>query len=168
METQRNRQNTFTVTGVFANSNDAENAYHLLMELGYAPGEVTVMMSDETGKKICDSRKRLTRMLLASNFKPVYQNFGNDICHAIDEMGKFISLPGVSLIVAGDFKNNGLRALTNSVMSDKYAQFYQSLIRDGEIVIDFTPHSAREKNVITGEWENYHGFPIIRRSENAA
>ncbi len=60
------------------------------------------------------------------------------------------------------------RALTNSVMSDKDAEFYRAVIRDGEIVIDFTPHSAIEKNIVTTLWEDYRGFPVVRRQKIAA
>lgn len=167
MEARRNRKDTFTVTGVFASRKDAENAYHLLMELGYAPEEVTLIMSDETGEKICGKRKSESRFVLGRKINTT--NYaGSNISDAIDSLGKFVALPGVALMVAGDFQDGGVSALINSVMSDKYAGFYKSVIKDGEIVIDFTPHSAREKNIIMNLWENYRGYPVIRKAENAA
>lgn len=168
METQADRKNVFTVTGVFASSRDAENAYHLLIELGYMPEEITLIMSEEMGQRISNSQSEKSGLITEKKSKNIDRKFASGISHAVDSLGKFVALPGVSLMVAGDFNDGGVRALTNSVMSDKYADFYRSLILEGEIVIDFTPHTAKEKNMITGLWENYRGYPIIRRASNAA
>jgi len=138
------------------------------MELGYTPKEVTLIMSEETCEKIASNYPEKSQNGTGKSSRFTNMKIARDISDAIDSMGKFVAIPGVAMMVAGDLNDRGLRALSNSVMSDRYADFYQSLIRDGEIVIDFTPHSAREKNMITGLWENYRGYPIIRRAENAA
>jgi hypothetical protein len=166
MENQGNGKSAFTVTGVFADKADAENAYHFLMTLGYTPSEVTLIMSDETGQKMNKNNDRHHRAGSRTRF--IIQKELNGISEAIDAYGKFVAIPGVSLIVAGDLAGSGLNALANSVMSDKYATYYKTLIKDGEIVIDFAPHSVKEKNMIAGLWEDFHGYPITRRANHAA
>ena len=166
MENQGNGKSAFTVTGVFADKGDAENAYHFLMTLGYTPSEVTLIMSDETGQKM--NRQSDQRLLGGSRTRFTIQKELNGISEAINSYGKFVAIPGASLMVAGDLAGSGLHALANSVMSDKYATYYKTLIKEGEIVIDFAPHSVKEKNMITGLWEDFHGYPITRRANHAA
>jgi hypothetical protein len=166
METTKMRKNTLTVTGVFANEEDAENAYHLLMELGYTPEEVTLIMSNKTGESLL--KHDFFEAETLSEADQDREEAGNNISDAIDTMGKFVSFPGCTLIVAGDFKDGGIRAVAESVMSDEYAEFYQNRVREGEIIIDLTPHNLKEISMITDLWENFRGYPLIRRSKHAA
>ncbi len=168
MDTRLNGRDVSTITGVFASSDDAENAYQLLMELGYDPGEVTLIMSDETGEKLRRRNNKDARPVSGRKEKSHRNEIDSYISAVVDSLGKFVALPGVTLMVAGDLKDGGVRALTNSVMSDKYGEFYQAVVRDGEIVINFTPHSSREKNIVVTLWEDYRGFPVVRRPANVA
>ena len=165
METLNTKKDTCTVTGIFATREDAENAYHTLIEMGYSPEEITLIMSDETNDKLY---KRSSVMMLDSNYGFHNDDVCNSIADAIDHLGMFVSFPGVSLVVAGDFNDGGVRALTSSVMSDKYAQFYRNRLKDGEIVINFQPHTLKERNIIASIWENYGGDSVIRRLSHAA
>jgi len=165
MENQHTKRDTCTITGVFATQEDAENAFHILMEMGYNPEEITLIMSDETKDKIYNHKAGLR---LDSVPDSEHANACMTILDALDSLGKFVAIPGVSLMVAGDFNDGGVRALTSSVLSEKYAQFYQTRIKDGEILIDFQPHTMKERNMITSLWENYGGDSVIRRLGNAA
>ena len=165
MENQFKKNNAFTVTSVFSTKEDAENAYHVLMLMGYTPEEITLIMSEDTKEKLY---KHDTRMLLNSSGCFDKENSCITISDAVDTLGKYVALPGVALMVAGDFNDGGVRAVSTSVMSDKYAQYYRTRINEGEIVIDFQPHSLKERDMITGLWENYGGFSHIRRVGNAA
>ena len=167
MEEGYNKKNTCTVTGVFATREDAENAYHILMSLGYTPDEITLIMSDKTQDKLYNNRIDYSKSAVDAGFN-FNKNSCNTISDAIDALGKFVAFPGVALMVAGDFNDGGVRALTGSVMSDRYAQYYRTRINDGEIVIDFLPHTINERNMISGLWEDYGGDPLIRSVENAA
>jgi len=160
-----NKANTCTVTGVFATREDAENAYHILMELGYSPDEITLIMSEKTQDKLYNSRTDYSGFDAGFHFD---KSSCNTISDAIDALGKFVAFPGVALMVAGDFNDGGVRALTDSVMSDRYAQYYRTRINDGEIVIDFLPHTVNERNIISGIWEDFGGDPLIRNVDNAA
>jgi hypothetical protein len=168
MEARYNKQDTFTVTGVFATRQDAENAYHILMELGYTPDEITLIMSDETQEKLYKSPDQDLKMLLESRKYNRSDENCSTIYDALNTFGKFVALPGVALMVAGDFNDGGVRALSGSIMSDKYAHYFQTKIKDGEIVIDFKPHTARERNIIANLWENCGGDPLVRRARNVA
>ena len=165
MVNQNTKRDTCTITGVFATREDAENAFHSLMELGYSPDEITLIMSDETKDKLYNQQIGLMLDTVPDSSRG---NACITILDALDSLGKFVAIPGVSLMVAGDFNDGGVRALTSSVMSDRYAQFYQNRIKDGEIVIDFQPHTIKERNMITSLWENYGGDSVIRRLSHAA
>ena len=163
METNYNMQDTCTVTGIFATREDAENAFHILIELGYNPAEITLIMSEETKEKLYNC---CVPQIHSAGFNG--KRCCATISDAINTLGKFISFPGVALMVAADFNDGGVRALNASVMSDRYAQYFRTRINDGEIVIDFKPHTVQERNIITGLWENYGGDPLIRRFRNVA
>ncbi|MCE7041502.1 hypothetical protein [Dyadobacter sp. CY312] len=157
------RSNAGTVTGIFATKEDADRAYDSLMELGYSEEEITLIMSEETQEKLYGQPVSLSN----SSYGDESQT-RNPIVQAIRHLGKFVSFPGVAMVVAANFNDGGIRALSASVMSDKYAQFFRGKINEGEIVIDFKPHSVSERNYITGLWKKFGGFPLIRRLSTAA
>jgi hypothetical protein len=159
----RNKVNAGTVTGIFATREDADRAYHSLIELGYCEEEITLIMSEKTQEK----HFGIPGDKLNAGYTPDPQN-ESDIVRAIQHLGKYVSFPGVALVVAANFNDGGVRALSASVMSDTYAQFFRGRINDGEIVIDFNPHSIKERNLITGLWKSLGGLPLIRRLDVAA
>jgi hypothetical protein len=168
MEALHQHKSINTVTGVFATREDAEKAYQTLIKLGYRAEEITLIMSKDT----CDR-------LYEHDGDSFYNNSGLDyfkrkklrvsrISDALDVYGKFVAIPGLALVVAGNLQEGGFRALSSSVMSDEYGEYFQSRIQDGEILIDFGLHTAKERNLIIGLWENYGGYPIVRKISNAA
>lgn len=156
------KQDAGTVTGIFATKEDAEVAYNSLLQMGYAPEEITLMMSEHTKERF-----------YKDVFPDPYQlggcpAAGNAIQTAIRFLGRFVAFPGVAMMVVGNLRDGGIRALARSVMSDKYAQFFRTRINEGEIVIDFNPHSVKERNLIWAIWEKCGGLPLIRRSGRVA
>ncbi|HEV7381078.1 MAG TPA: hypothetical protein VGN64_14860 [Dyadobacter sp.] len=156
------RQDAGTVTGIFATKEDAEIAYNSLLQMGYRPDEIILMMSEHTKERFYND--------------PMIDPFqlsgcpatGNAIQTAIRFLGKFVAFPGVAMMVVGNLRDGGIRAMSRSVMSDKYAQFFRTRINEGEIVIDFNPHSVKERNLIRTIWEKCGGFPLVRRSGRVA
>ena len=163
MDTNNTINNAGTITGIFATKEDADRAYYSLMELGYSEEEITLIMSEETQEKLY----ALPVSVSSSGYVYESQN-KNPIQTALEHLGKFVSFPGVAMVVAANFNDGGVRALSASVMSDKYAQFFRGRINEGEIVIDFKPHSIYERNYITDLWKKIGGFPLIRRLSTAA
>lgn len=166
METIHKTRSISTVTGVFATRVDAESAYLTLLNLGYDPSEITLIMSQDT----CDK-------LYAQSSSKIYQGPAGEkirrlqvsrISEALDVYGRFVAIPGLALVVAGNMKAGGFRALASSVLSDDYAAYFQSRIRDGEILMDFGLHTFKEKKLIMGMLENYGGDPLVRRVKSAA
>jgi hypothetical protein len=151
-----------TVTGIFATKEDAETAYNFLIEMGYEPDEITLMMSEHTKERFYKDVNP-DHYLLAGRAVT-----DNAIQTAIRFFGRFVAFPGVAMLVVANFRDGGIKAVTRSVMSDKYAQFFRTKINEGEIVIDFNPHSVKERNLIRAIWERCGGLPLIRRSETAA
>lgn len=163
MRAQRETQNTSVITGMFANTTEAENAYHLLMELGYAPHEVTLIMSEKLSEALLgrtNGRKTLR----------IHQDLEccPEISDAITAHGTCVAIPGCKIVVTGDFSDGSARAISESVLSDDYAEFYQSRLEEGEIIIDFVAHSARDKRLVRKMWADCDCLPIVRHAGHAA
>lgn len=155
MKSIPDRKDINTVTGVFATREDAENAYQALLDLRYNPNEITLVMSRETRDKLFTDQNVKTRRTTR-------------IAAALEKFGTEVTIPGLALVVAGNLADNGMRTMMSSVLSDQYAEYFQGRIADGEILIDFGLHTAKEKNRIIHLWENYGGDPLVRRVSIAA
>ncbi|MCE6991314.1 hypothetical protein [Dyadobacter sp. CY323] len=166
METLPSPKKISTVTGVFATRQDAESAYRTLIKLGYNAEEITLIMSEDTCVNLyqhCGADFYTENIQHRRNKLQVTR-----ISEALEVYGRFVAIPGLALVVVGRLDDGGLRALSSSVMSDEYSEYFQRRIQDGEILIDFGLHTPKERKLITGLWENYGGFPLVRRVENAA
>jgi hypothetical protein len=157
-----------TLTGVFATRDDAENAYRTLLKLGYRAEEITLIMSEETCDRLYERHEEDFYVSKNQDYFKRKKLQVSRISDALDVYGRFVAIPGLALVVAGNLKEGGFRALSNSVMSDDYAEYFQRRISDGEILIDFGLHTVKERNLIIGLWENYGSFPLVRRVRNAA
>ena len=166
METVRANRSVDTVTGVFATKTDAENAYRTLLKMGYQPDEVTLIMSEETCRKLYEASCSDLGNEMSERQKHKLQV--TRISEALDVFGSYVAIPGLALVVAGDLGGSAARAITSSVLSDDYAEYFQRRIQDGEILIDFGLHAARERKTIMGVWETYGGMPLSRKVSNAA
>jgi len=168
MNTIHNKKSINTITGVFSTIKDADNAYHALLEFGYKPYEITLIMSEETHQKLF-TQHDIDFYLNSNSFKENGREPEvSSISDALDVFGRFVAIPGLSLVVAGNFTDGGFRALSGSVMSDEYAAYFQSRIKEGEILIDFSLHTVSERNYIINLWEYYGGFPLVRKVSHAA
>ncbi|KAA0992581.1 hypothetical protein [Dyadobacter aurulentus] len=163
MESSQQKRSINTVTGVFATREDAENAYQSLLHLGYKADEITLIMAEETFDKLYDRKVNRFQHSPARKKLQVTR-----ISEALDVLGRFVAIPGLALVVATDFAKGGARALSSSVLSENYAEYFQNRLLHGEILIDFSLHTAREKNLIVHQWEDFGGYPLIRRISNAA
>ncbi|MCE7062114.1 hypothetical protein [Dyadobacter sp. CY343] len=164
MESLHQQKSINTVTGVFATRKDAENAYQTLLRLGYRADEITLIMAEGTFDKLFDHPKNYFYQDSTSTKKEQVTK----ISEALDVLGRFVAIPGLALVVAGDLTKGGVRALSSSVLSDEYAEYFQNRLLDGEILIDFGLHTNREKDLIVHKWEDFGGYPLIRSVNNAA
>ncbi|MCF0048928.1 hypothetical protein LXM25_02590 [Dyadobacter sp. LJ53] len=163
-----NTESVNTVTSVFATRADAENAYKALLKLGYDAEEITLIMSEETCERLyqyhdLDHDNNRTPSLGKGKKLQVTR-----ISDALDVFGRFVSIPGLALVVAGKLNEGGQRAIAGTVLSDEYATYFQRRIQEGEILIDFGLHNVKERNLIVNLWENYGGYSLVRKVNNAA
>jgi hypothetical protein len=166
MKTFDHNKSINTVTGVFSTKEDAENAYQTLLNLGYMPNEISLIMSEETCRQSFGyAAEDFERNFLLHHRKKLQVT---SISDGLDVYGKFVAIPGLALVVIGDLHEGAHRALLSSVLSDDYAEYFQRRLVDGEILIDFGLHTSREKRLILGLWEDYGGFPLVRRISAAA
>jgi hypothetical protein len=153
---------------MFATRADAENAYLSLLKLGYKPEEITLVMSEETCDRLYQYHEDdfyQSRKVRSGAGKKLQVTRISD---ALDVLGRFVAIPGLALVVAGKLDEGGQRALSNTVLSDEYATYFQRRIQEGEILIDFGLHNLKERNLIVNLWENYGGFSLVRKISNAA
>ncbi|MCF2492802.1 MULTISPECIES: hypothetical protein [Dyadobacter] len=168
MNSTHTKRSVNTVTSVFATRTDAENAYKALLKLGYEAEEITLIMSEETSERLYHYHDKDYDDKRESGLGKGKKLQVTRISDALDVLGRFVAIPGLALVVAGKLDERGQRAIASTVLSDEYATYFQKRIQEGEILIDFGLHNIKERNLIMNLWENYGGYSLVRRVNNAA
>lgn len=175
---------TGTITGVFRTKEDAEQAYNSLIQKGYSPDEITVLMSDKTrdlyfkdAENDADDRIRDKDTLGNKSMEKagVGSAIGGTvgaIVGAIAAIGTSVALPGLGLIVAGPIVaaltgagagglTGGLiGALVGAGIPKERAERYHKSIKEGGIVVGVVPKSYDDRSMIADDWRNYRGEEI--------
>ncbi|QRR00915.1 hypothetical protein [Dyadobacter sandarakinus] len=165
MKTVDHQESVSTVTGMFATGKDAEKAYQTLLDLGYHKEEITLVMSEAAYKELIQAH---TQQNVHPTFVISRPGRSAGFREALDQYAHYVGIPGLSFMVVGNLTEGGLRTISDTILSDEYAEYFQRSVRSGEILIDFGLHNAREKNLITDLWENFGGHPLVRPVGNAA
>lgn len=111
-----------TVTGVFRTKEDAEQAYNSLINRGYSPDEITVLMSDKTrdlyykdavndpdakdrvydkDEKVHEKDSLGSKAMEKAGVGSAIGGTAGAIIGAIAAIGTSVALPGLGLVVAG-------------------------------------------------------------------
>lgn len=128
-------------TGVFVDKVSAERAFSEAMRLGYDPGEITVLMSEESRKKYYDSYlnpkpdETPTSLALGGAVGGI---LGSTI-GALIALGTSLALPGLGLAIAGPLAGAGgvSGVLLGGLMGwgDKPAEKYENELKEGKIIL---------------------------------
>src|SRR5689334_3451650 len=166
---------TGTVTGVFHNREDAEQAYNSLINRGYDPKDIIVLMSDKTHKTHFKDRDRDRDTDLgnkAAESAGVGSAIGGTagaIIGAIAAIGTSVALPGLGLIIAGPIvagltgagaggiAGGLIGALVGTGIPKERAAVYEESIKKGGIVMGVVPKSTQDREAIGRDWRTYHG-----------
>lgn len=164
-----------TITGVFRSRDDAENAYNALIEKGYAPNEIILLMSDDTHrthfKDIVDAPSGNKAMENAGIGSAIGGTVGA-IVGVIAAIGTSVALPGLGLIIAGPIvaglSGAGAGGLTGGLiggligsgMSNEHAKAYEDSVKDGAVVIGVVPKTSEDRLLINTAWREYRGENI--------
>jgi hypothetical protein len=157
------------VVGVFNDKRTAEQAYDMLMNLGYSRDETNVVMTDETRKRSfsksdADDSDLGNKALEGAGVGGAIGTVVGGLVAALAAIGTSIALPGLGIIVAGPLAaalagagagaaTGGLiGALVGSGIPEESARSYEAHVRSGGILIAVTPHSDTEAQQIENSW----------------
>lgn len=174
------RQQSEVVTGMFRDRESAERAYNSLASRGYSKDEINVIMSDDTRNKYFPEGSAAADTELGSK---AMEGLGKGsaiggttgaILGAIAAIGTTVALPGLGLLVAGPLAGalvgagaggvtGGLiGALVGSGIPEERAKAYEQGVKEGGIVMGFTPRSEEDAEYFESEWNTNSGEHVYR------
>ena len=167
-----------TITGVFRSRDDAESAYNALIEKGYAPDEIILLMSDETHRSSFNPEPANKAMENAGIGSAIGGTVGA-IVGVVAAIGTSVALPGLGLIIAGPIvaglTGAGAGGLTGGLiggligsgMSNEHAKAYEASLKEGAVVIGVVPKTIEDRRMIGTAWRQYRGENIHGEPEEA-
>src|SRR5690349_21926980 len=165
MNTPNSLQNeTGTVTGIFRNREDAEQAFNSLIKRGYDQKDIILLMSDKTHKTHFKDRDNDTALgNKAAEKAGIGSAIGGTagaVIGAIAAIGTTIALPGLGLVIAGpivagltgagagSLAGGLIGGLVGSGIPKEHAEIYEDSIKQGGIVVGVVPKSAQDREAI--------------------
>ncbi len=156
--------------GLFDAPKPAEQAYDLLLEMGYRHDEISVVMSNETrgqfqaGNPVAASSEG-TEVPNAS--AKVLGGAGamsaaGAVSGIIAGISAAIVVPGLGLLVAGPLAALGaslgaavgaLYGIPFAAMAENEVANYESKIRDGQVLLSIEPRSQEDREKIQHGWD---------------
>lgn len=174
------------LTALFRDMTSAERAYQAALDLGFAPSDVNVLMSEQTRKQYLASSPVHTPLgEKASEPAPEASKSAEKlggpaggtmgtVAPAIAAVGAALLIPGLGLAVAGPIAialtaagtvgvaTGVIGALTNWGIPKDKAEQYQNNVRKGGIVIGVKPKTDEEGRVLARRWRDVGGEMIDR------
>lgn len=166
-----NTNNAGTVTGLFRDKESAEQAYRSLINKGYSPDEITVLMSEETRKEHFKDDKSSNlgnKSLEGAGAGSAIGGTIGAIAGALAAVGASIAIPGVGLVVAGPIvaalTGAGAGGLTGGLIGaligagipEEKAKAYEEGIKEGSIVMGVVPRNEADAEYFENQWEVYN------------
>lgn len=176
METLDRATYTGVITCIFDSVKDAETACTELINRGYKPEEITVIMSNETQDRNFGYHNQevapATNILKDTGIETAI----GAIVGVVAALGSLVAVPGIGLIVGGplltalseenrtDFYSNITETLLAAGIPEEQAIYYESSLLNGGIVIGVAPRNPEDRKAIVDEW-NYYRAKQIHGSE---
>lgn len=163
-----------TVVGLFKDKSSAEQAYDILMDMGYGRDETSIVMTDETrnryfGSEVAGETKLGDKALEGAGVGGAIGGVVGGLVAALAAIGTSIVIPGIGLVVAGPIAaglvgagaggltGGLLGALIGSGIPEERATYYETGIRSGGILISVVPRSPADAELIRNEWRRLGG-----------
>lgn len=166
------------ITGMFRDKESAEQAYRSLIDKGYSPEEITVLMSEETrNTHFKDDRTDSdlgNKSLEGAGAGSAIGGTLGAIVGAIAGAGATVALPGVGLVIAGPIvaalTGAGAGGLTGGIIGaligagipEDKAKVYEQGIKEGNIVMGVVPRTTEDADYLETEWETYNAEHLHR------
>jgi len=163
------------MTALFRHREDADKAYQELLNRGYTRDQISVLMSEET-RASHDGPTTVvgSKAAKGAGYGAAVGGVTGAVIAAIAAIGTNIIFPGLGLVVAGPLAaalagagaggatGTLLGALIGSGIPEETIRHYESGLREGNIVLGFTPHNSAEADEVEKVWKSYNGEHIIR------
>ncbi len=161
-----------TVSALFRNRTDAENAFQAVVDLGYSRDDISVLMSEESRRTYYGTTTDTELGSKAAEGTGVGAAIGGTIGAVIAGLaaiGTNVLLPGLGLVVAGPLAaalagagaggiTGGLvGAFIGSGIPEERARDYETGIRSGGIVLSVRARSSVEEDEIERVFTNANG-----------
>ncbi len=158
------------VNAAFADRGDAQKAYDELIYRGYKPEEINVIISDETHRihhAEIDETKPAHSTIENAGIGSVIGGTAGAIAGALVAIGTTVLIPGLGIAVAGPLLAaltgagaGGLTggivgALHNTGLPHEHAEALESSIRQGGVIISFTPKTVEDRMEVITAWNKY-------------
>jgi hypothetical protein len=178
--TERTREESGLVTGLFTDPEAAESAYRSLRLRGYSDDEINIMMSDETQKKflVRDPNTKVvgTKAAEGAGVGGAVGGTLGAIIGGVAGVGTNFLLPGLGIVLwgpiaaalagagAGGLTGGLVGALVGWGMPEERARLYEKAVREGGTVIGVHPKSREDAEYFDREWTtNYDGQHVYKR-----
>ena len=161
------------VNAAFANRVDAEKAYDELIYRGYKPDEINVLLSDATHQVNVNHENQDPgsghKTMEKAGVGSAIGGTAGAIVGAIAALGTAVIIPPLGIAVAGPllaaFAGAGAGGLTGGIIgalvksgiSEEHAAIYENTIKEGGVIISFTPKTVEDRIEIITAWNNFGG-----------
>jgi len=159
-----------TVSAVFFNKIDADNAYNALIRRGHTPDDISVLMSDETLSK--HENEVVQTSDDVEKPESAVEKATDAIADAIISITSMISLPGLGIAISktlfkkititkpGEVKEELDKEKASKLMED-HTDSYGDSMKEGGIIVSVDPRSFEEKKAIVKDFHDNNGHDIL-------
>jgi hypothetical protein len=159
------------VNAAFSNRDDAQKAYDELIYRGYKPEEINVLLSDNTHqihvKHEDNDNGSGNKTMEKAGIGSAIGGTAGAVAGAFAALGTLVLIPPLGIAVAGPllaaFAGAGAGGLTGGIIgalvgtgiSKEHAEIYENTIKEGGVIISFTPKTVEDRIEIVTVWNNY-------------
>ncbi len=180
--TNSSKTGTGTVSGIFQNREDAEQAYNSLIARGYDPKDIILLMSDKTHKTHFKDRDNDTdlgnKAAEKAGIGSAIGGTAGAVIGAIAAIGTTIALPGLGLVIAGpivagltgagagSLAGGLIGGLVGAGIPKEQAAIYEDSVKKGGIVVGVVPKTEQDREAIGQDWRTYRGKDVYGVEEH--
>ena len=172
---ENNKSALSRVTGIFESNKDASGIYEALLSRGFDIQDITVIMSDLANEGFhsqTDENSEQTHATDDAERGALLGGATGAVVSAIAAIGATITLPGIGLVLAGpllaglagatagSIAGGTIGAIVGSGYPKDEAEYYESSIRKGGIMISVSPRNDSEKKILLEDFKKYNGQKI--------
>ncbi|WP_138476839.1 hypothetical protein [Dyadobacter bucti] len=160
-----------TVSGVFFSKEDADRAYHNLLERGHTPDDISILMSDETLNKYQNPDPSTAEE--APEYESALSRAANAFSGVIISITSMISLPELGIAISntlqkrlsgyasGSLPAASSEAISSSGVPETHVDSYGGHMKEGGIIISVDPRNKAEKRAIIKDFRDNNGHDIL-------